>query len=120
LTLSLDEKLLFVNDSTKAHIRVFDNNDGGTISNGREWARVTGDRVGFVDGMKVDAAGNLYVTGPGGIHVFACDAACLGVIYVPQNVTNFTWGDDDLKTLYITAGTSLYKRRVKLPGRTLF
>lgn len=120
LTLSLDEKLLFIDDTAKAHIRVFDVNDDGTILNGREWAKVTGDRDGLVDGMKFDSEGNLYVTGPGGVQVFAADATCLGVIYVPQVVTNFTWGDDDLKTLYIVAGTSLYRTRVKVPGRELF
>ena len=104
----------------KAHIRVFDVNDDGTISHGREWAKVTGGGEGPVDGMKVDTADNLYVTGPGGVQVFAYDATCLGTIYVPQGVTNFTWGDDDLKTLYIVAGTSLYRTRVKVPGRKLF
>ena len=120
LTLSLDESLLFVNDTMRAHIRVFDVNDDGTISNGRVWADVTGERDGLADGMKVDTGGYLYTTGPGGVQVFAPDAACLGTIYVPQGVTNFTWGDDDLRSLYINAGTSLYRTRVKVPGRKLF
>ena len=64
--------------------------------------------------------GYLYTTGPGGLQVFASDATCLGTIYVPQGVTNFTWGDDDLCSLYINAGTSLYRTRVKVPGRKLF
>ncbi len=120
LTLSLDESLLFVNDTMRAHIRAFDVNDDGTISNGRLWADVTGERDGLADGMKVDTGGYLYTTGPGGVQVFAPDAACLGTIYVPQGVTNFTWGDDDLCSLYINAGTSLYRTRVKVPGRKLF
>ena len=120
LTLSLDESLLFINDTMRAHIRVFDVNDDGTISNGRVWADVTGERDGLADGMKVDTGGYLYTTGPGGVQVFAPDAACLGTIYVPQGVTNFTWGDDDLCSLYINAGTSLYRTRVKVPGRKLF
>ena len=120
LTFSLDESLLFVNDTMRAHIRVFDVNDDGTISNGRVWADVTGERDGLADGMKVDTGGYLYTTGPGGVQVFAPDAACLGTIYVPQGVTNFTWGDDDLRSLYINAGTSLYRTRVKVPGRKLF
>ena len=120
LTLSLDEELLFVNDTMRAHIRVFDVNEDGSVSNGREWATVVGDRDGLADGMKIDSGGNLYCTGPGGVQVFADDATCLGVIYVPQGVTNFTWGDDDLRTLYIDAGTSLYRTRVKVEGRELF
>ena len=120
LTFSLDESLLFINDTMRAHIRVFDVNDDGTISNGRVWADVTGERDGLADGMKVDTGGYLYTTGPGGVQVFAPDATCLGTIYVPQGVTNFTWGDDDLRSLYINAGTSLYRTRVKVPGRKLF
>ena len=120
LTFSLDESLLFINDTMRAHIRVFDVNDDGTISNGRVWADVTGERDGLADGMKIDTGGYLYTTGPGGVQVFASDAMCLGTIYVPQGVTNFTWGDDDLRSLYINAGTSLYRTRVKVPGRKLF
>jgi gluconolactonase len=120
LTFSLNESQLFINDTMRAHIRVFDVNDDGTISNGRVWADVTGERDGLADGMKVDTGGYLYTTGPGGVQVFADDATCLGTIYVPQGVTNFTWGDDDLCSLYINAGTSLYRTRVKVPGRKLF
>ena len=120
LTFSLDERHLFINDTMRAHIRVFDVDDDGTIWNGRVWADVTGDRDGLADGMKIDSGGNLYCTGPGGVQVFASDASCLGTIYVPQGVTNFTWGDSDLRTLFITAGSSLYRTRVEVPGRILF
>jgi len=120
LTLSLDGTRLFVNDSVRCHVRVFDVAADSTIANGRVWATVTGDRAGVPDGMKIDSADNLYVTGPGGVQIFAPDAVCLGTIYVPREVTNFTWGDDDLRTLYITAGASLYRTRVKVPGRRLF
>ena len=47
--------------------------------------------------MKIDSAGNLYCCGPGGIHVFAPDAICLGVIKVPEYTANFCWGDGDLQ-----------------------
>lgn len=120
LTFSLDERHLFINDTMRAHIRVFDVDDDGTIWNGRVWADVTGDRDGLADGMKIDSGGNLYCTGPGGVQVFASDASCLGTIYVPQGVTNFTWGDSDLRSLFITAGSSLYRTRVEVPGRILF
>ncbi|GIT60054.1 MAG: hypothetical protein Ct9H300mP19_20020 [Dehalococcoidia bacterium] len=74
---------------------------------------------GGCDGMKIDSEDNLYCTGPGGIHVYAPDATSLGVINVPEVVANFTWGDDDLKTLYITASTSLYRTRVNIAGRSI-
>ena len=120
LTFSLDEQQLFINDTMRAHIRVFDVDADGGLSNGRVWAELTGDREGLADGMKIDTEGNLYTAGPGGVQVFAPDATCLGVISVPQGVANFTWGDADLRSLFINAGSSLYRARVNVPGRTLF
>ena len=120
LTFSLDERQLFINDTMRGHIRVFDVDADGGLLNGRGWAELTGDRDGLADGMKIDTEGNLYTAGPGGVQVFAPDATCLGVIYVPQGVANFTWGDADLRSLFINAGTALYRTRVNVPGRTLF
>ncbi|MDE2902623.1 MAG: SMP-30/gluconolactonase/LRE family protein [Chloroflexota bacterium] len=120
LTFSLGERQLFINDTMRGHIRVFDVDADGGLSNGRVWAELTGDRDGLADGMKIDTEGNLYTAGPGGVQVFAPDATCLGVIYVPQGVANFTWGDADLRSLFINAGTALYRTRVNVPGRTLF
>ncbi len=120
LCFSLDESQLFINDTMRAHIRVFDVNSEGVLENGRVWAEVTGGRDGAPDGMKVDSQGNLFVTGPGGIHVFDPDAACLGVIKMPQGCANFCWGDDDLKSLFVTASTSLYRVRVQVAGRRMF
>ena len=120
LTFSLDERHLFINDTMRAHIRVFDVAADGGLSNGRVWAELTGERDGLADGMKIDSEGNLYTAGPGGVQVFAPDATCLGVIYVPQGVANFTWGDADLRSLFINAGTSLYRTRVNVAGRKLF
>ena len=120
LCFSADESQLFVNDTMRSHIRVFDVNADGTVSNSRVWAEVTGDRDGAADGMKIDSQGNLCTTGPGGIHYFAPDATSLGVIYVPEGVANFTWGDDDLRGVFITASTSLYRARVKVPGNKVF
>jgi gluconolactonase len=116
LCFSLDERQLFVNDTDRQHIRVFDVKADGTLTNSRVWAQTTGKKPGAPDGMKIDSAGNLYCCGPGGIHVFAPDAACLGVINVPEYTANFCFGDDDLCSLYVTASTSLYRFRVKTPG----
>ncbi len=119
LTFSLDEKQLFINDTDRGHIRVFDVAEDGRISGGDVWAVPEGSGDGGCDGMKVDSEGNLYTTGPGGIFVYTPDATCLGVIQVPEVAANFTWGDGDLKTMYITASTSLYRTRVNVPGRKI-
>ena len=120
LCFSADESQLFVNDTVKKHIRVFDVSADGSVSNSRVWAEVTGDRDGVPDGMKIDSEGNLCTTGPGGIHYFSPNATSLGVIYVPQGVANFVWGEDDLRSMFITASTSLYRVRVRVPGTTIF
>ena len=120
LTFSLDESQLFVGDTDECHIRVFDVKADGTLANSRVWAAPEGKGGGAPDGVKIDSAGNLYTTGPGGLHVFAPDVTSLGVIHVPEGIANFTWGGDDLRDLFITASTSLYRTRVKVPGRSLF
>lgn len=117
LCFSADERRLFVNDTERMHIRVFDVLDDGTLGTGRVWAELSGDGAGAPDGMKIDSAENLYCCGPGGIHVFDAAARCLGVIRVPANAANFTWGDDDLRSLFITATDALFRIRVKVAGR---
>ena len=116
-----DETVLFVNDSSRMHVRRFQvraDAPGGEarLSGGEVWARLQGTGKGEPDGMKVDSEGNLYCCGPGGVHVFSREGHCLGVVLVPEVVANFNWGDQDLKTLYICAVTGLYSCRVLVPG----
>ena len=120
LCFSLDETQLFVNDTPRLHIRVFDVQPDGSVSRGRVFGETTGEAEGRPDGMKLDREGHLYCTGPGGIHVFDRAGRCLGVILTPERPTNLAWGDDDLRTLYITAQTSLYRARLKTPGRLTY
>jgi gluconolactonase len=120
LCFSLDEKRMFINDTERQHIRVFDVAADGSLSGGQVWAETKGEGAGAPDGMKVDIVGNLYTCGPGGIHVFDPHATCLGVIKVPEYVANFCWGDGDYRSLYITASTSLYRIRTRIPGRPVF
>lgn len=117
LCFSADERRLFVNDTDRQHIRVFDVAADGTLANSRVWAETVGEGAGAPDGMKIDSAGNLYCCGPGGIHVFDPAAKCLGVIKVPEYTANFCWGDEDFRSLYITASTSVYRIRTAVPGR---
>lgn len=120
LCFSLDEKHLFVNDTPRLHIRVFDVQPDGSIIGGHVFGETSGQGEGRPDGMKLDRDGQLYCTGPGGIHVFDHGGRCLGVILTPERPTNLAWGDDDLRTLYITAQTSLYRARLKTPGRLTY
>jgi gluconolactonase len=120
LCFSLDEARLFVNDTSRKHIRVFDVRPDGTLGNGRLWAETKGLAPGAPDGMKLDSAGNVYCCGPGGIHVFDRDANLLEVLEVPEYTANFAWGDDDYRSLFITASTSLYRVRRAVPGLPAF
>jgi len=116
LCFSLNEKFLYVNDTERQHIRVFDVTKDGLLADGRLFAQLEGDAPGVADGMKVDSAGHLFSCGPGGIHIFNPDGRCLGVIATPEFATNFVFGDDDLRTLYITATTTIYRLRMQVPG----
>ena len=70
LCFSLDGARLFVNDTARKHIRVFDVKPDGGLAGGAVWAETKGEGAGAPDGMKLDSAGNVYCCGPGGIHVF--------------------------------------------------
>ena len=123
LCFSPDESLLYINDTVHAHIRVFDVGPGHSLSNGRVFAEKigTGDMATgeLVDGMKLDERGNVYVTGPKGVWIFAPDGEHLGVIEVPENVGNVNWGGDGWRTLYIPASTSVYRVQMNVAGNTL-
>jgi gluconolactonase len=116
LAFSADESLLYVGDSPRRHVRAFDVRPDGGLANSRILADMDHPQPGSPDGMKIDAAGHLYVTGATGVWVFETDGTCLGVIVTPERPANCAWGDDDRQTLYITARTSLYRVRTKVPG----
>ena len=120
LCFSLDETRLFVNDTARKHIRVFDVTSTGGLAHGRIWAETKGDKAGAPDGMKIDAAGNVYCCGPGGIHVFDPNGNLLEVLPTPEHTANFAWGDDDYRSLFVTASTSLYRVRRAVPGLPAF
>jgi gluconolactonase len=115
LCLSPDERYLYVADTERRHVRRFAF-DGAALTGGEVFAALTGDGPGEPDGLKVDSAGNVYSCGPGGLHVFSPGGEPLGVVPVPRVTANFTWGGDDLRTLYICASTTLYRCRVDVPG----
>lgn len=117
IAFSPDEKKLYVNDSQKGHIRVFDVKTDGTLENGRIFAeRKDSSKEGVPDGMKIDNEGNVYSTGPGGVWVFSPSGNLLGKIEVPEAPSNLAWGDRSYKTLYITARNSLYQIPLKVAG----
>lgn len=110
LAFSPDGKRLYVDDDQSLNIRVYDFRPNGTLTNGRVFGSEAGPaRDGVPDGMRLDMDGNLYVVGPLGIWVWSPAGKHLGTIVVPEQPANLSWGDADYSTLYITAGTSVYR-----------
>lgn len=108
--------VLFVNDTERMHIRAFQVDGDGSVRGGEVWTKVSGEGPGGPDGMKIDAEGHLYCTGPGGIHVFDADGRHLGMVPTPEVVGNFAWGEDDGRSLFVCASSSLYRLRTVVPG----
>jgi gluconolactonase len=122
LCFSPGESLLYINDSPRGLIKVFKVAADGMLSGGSVFFKGIGTGAiedGIPDGMKCDAEGNVYVTGPGGIWVISPGAELLGRIDVPENVGNLNWGGDDWKTMFICASTSLYRINLNVCGNRL-
>lgn len=124
IAFSPDEKYLYVTNwdvrdihHTKTIWR-YEVNTDGTLKNGKIFfdCNQTEDEEAL-DGMKVDKAGNLFVSAPGGVWIISPGAKLLGKIVTPERPANMAWGDADGKTLYLTAHTSLYRIRVNTGGK---
>jgi gluconolactonase len=119
IAFSPDEKYLYVavsDPKSKVWMR-YEVHPGGTVANGEVFFDATSSKEeGLPDGMKVDQQGNVYGTGPGGVWIFSPQGRHLGTIKTPEIPANCNWGDADGKTLYITARTSVYRIRLKVPG----
>jgi len=116
LAFSPDESVLYINDTSRVHIRAFDVSPDGNLSNGRVLIDMQSSETGAPDGMKVDEKGNIYCTGPGGLWVIDSNGQCLGRIMLPEIPSNLAWGDTDRRSLYITARSSIYRLRLAVPG----
>ncbi len=117
LTFSPDEKLLYIADSSdRCYVRVFDVQPDGSLANGRLFADLKSNKPGGPDGMKVDVEGNVYVSAAGGLWIYAPTGKLLGIINTPERPFNCGWGDDDWRSMYLCAHTSLYRILLKIPG----
>lgn len=119
LALSPDEKILYVNNwnETRKVILRYDVKPDCTLSNSRLFFDMTNaPGSDALDGLKVDQKGNIYSTGPGGLWIISPEGRQLGIIKGPEDPHNMAWGDDDGKTLYVTALTGIYRIRMNIPG----
>jgi len=121
ICLSPDEKRLYVAQSDpKAPIwKVFAVQADGTLDAGRTFFDGTAlfreRKKGLPDGLKVDLAGNVFATGPGGVLVFAPDGTHLGTLLTGQATANCGFGDDGT-TLFMTADSHLCRIRLSTTG----
>ena len=115
-----DEKTLYVANSDPDHAvwMAFPVNADGTLGKGRVFydvTKLTKTMAGLPDGMKIDAQGHLFASGPGGIYIFTPDAELLGRIDTGQRTANCNWGEDG-STLFMTADTYLCRLRTSTKG----
>jgi len=118
LAFSPDEKYLYVNASTRNYVRRYEVLPDDTLSNGQLFFDISADKSpGITDGMKVDASGNVWETGPGpAIWVISPEGKHLGSVRLPEVSPNLCFGDRDRKTIYISGRTTVYKIRTKVAG----
>jgi gluconolactonase len=119
IALSPDERYLYVGnwDPDNKVVMRYTLGDGGSVTGGELFFDMTGaEGEDAIDGLKVDTAGNLYVCGPGGIWLLSPAGEHLGTLRLPESPHNLAWGDEDARTLYITALTSIYRIRLGIPG----
>jgi gluconolactonase len=119
LAFSPGEKYFYVDnwDDHKKIVMRYDVNPDGTLKNGKLFFDMTSAGTeDALDGMKIDKAGNLYVSGPGGLWIISPQGKHLGTIIGPKHPHNFTWGDADGKTLYMCARSGLYRIKLNIEG----
>lgn len=123
LAFSPDEKFLYVGnwDERRAVVFRYPVNADATLGKGELFHDLTAPgEEDAIDGIKVDRAGNVFVSGPGGLWIFSPAGKHLGTLHGPEHPHNLAWGDPDRQTLYLTAQTGIYRIRLNKPGSVAF
>jgi gluconolactonase len=110
LAFNATETGIYIVDTRARHIRYFDIDDAGALTDGRVFADCT---AGSFDGIRLDNAGRLWAAAHDGLHCFDPDGTLIGKLKLPEIVSNLTFGGAQRNTLFITATSSLYSIRVK-------
>lgn len=117
--LSPDEKTLYVVPSMQAEMMAYPVLSPGKLGKGRVFCTLQqpeGASGKGGDGLTVDVKGNLYITSALGLQVYNPEGKLLGIIKLPEQPANCTFGGADRKTLYVTARTSLYTVPMEIAG----
>lgn len=114
LCFSPDEKKLYVADSgAPKHIRVFDVNKDGSVSNGKVFCKID---KGAPDGIRADSKGRIWSSAGDGVHIFEPTGELIGKILTPESPANLGFGGKNMRTLFLTARKSLYSIEVMAKG----
>jgi len=111
LCFSPDERLLYVNDSPRAEIKVYDVVADGSLTNRRMFCDGIGEGTmegGNLDGMECDEHGNVWTSGPGGVWVLNPAGERIGAIRTPEICGSVVFGGQDLTTLFLTTTTTVH------------
>lgn len=119
-----DESWFPVNSEKDNYVWAYDVKEDGTITNGRQFAKLflvdnVLDRKGkssSADGMAIDKMGNIYVATYYGVQIFNSKGEFVGMINLPHFPVSLCFGDDDMKTLYIVSYSWVYKIRTNMEG----
>jgi gluconolactonase len=113
LALSLDESQLYVVDSERRHLRVFDVTADDTLTGGRVLATST---AGTFDGVRLDSAGRIWAAAEDGVHCLHPDGTLLGKLLLPEIAANLTFGGLKRNLLFVCASTSVYLIMLNVTG----
>ncbi|PFG96765.1 gluconolactonase [Saccharopolyspora erythraea NRRL 2338] len=113
LAFSADERRLYVADTRRKHIRLFDVADDGALSGGEVFATCD---AGSFDGVRLDALGRVWAAAHDGVHCFDADGTPLGKLLLPEVVSNLVFGGPKRNHLFMTASSSVYALRVNFNG----
>lgn len=113
LAFSLDEKRLYVVDSRRNHLRVFDVDDDGKLSGGKVLAE---NKTGNFDGIRLDLSGRIWAAAGDGVHCLDPDGTLLGKLKLPEVTSNLVFGGPKRNRLFVTASSCLYSLFLNVTG----
>jgi gluconolactonase len=122
VALSLDQKILYVNNTQGEYILAFDINEDGTLRNRRNFGKyedlttIGGKVNGGGDGFTVDTRGRVYTAAGGSVQVFSTQGKLLGKIPFSRRPQNLTFAGRDMKELYVVGGGSVFKVHMEAQG----
>lgn len=114
LAFSLDESRLYIADTRRRHVRLFDVHDNGTLSGGKVFAQGSDDDN--FDGMRLDDKGRVWAAAGKSVLCYDPDGTLIGRLRLPESVANLVFGGLKRNRLFIAASSSLYSVMLNVTG----